>query len=140
MIYFSPSQVQNNLTEEQVVERAASLNFPNSVIEYFQGYLGIPPMGFPEPLRSRVLEGKSLLPNGKNCFTARPGAEMKAYDFEGAKQTLEKKFGHKNIQEKDVVSYSQYPKVFDDFMVNRIKYSDLSILDTRTFVEGMYRL
>jgi pyruvate carboxylase len=102
--------VQNNLTEAQVVERASSLSFPNSVIEYFQGYLGIPPIGFPEPLRSRVLEGKKLLPNGKNCFTARPGAEMPAYDFEAARKELEMKHGKKNIQEKDVVSYSQYPK------------------------------
>ena len=46
--------VQNNLTEEDVIERGDSLSFPGSVVEYFQGYLGIPPYGFPEPLRSKV--------------------------------------------------------------------------------------
>ena len=46
--------VQNDLTEEAVIERGDSLSFPGSVVEYFQGYLGIPPYGFPEPLRSKV--------------------------------------------------------------------------------------
>ena len=46
--------VQNDLTEEDVIERGDSLSFPGSVVEYFQGYLGIPPYGFPEPLRSKV--------------------------------------------------------------------------------------
>lgn len=46
--------VQNELTEEEVIEKADSLSFPGSVVEYFQGYLGIPPFGFPEPLRSKV--------------------------------------------------------------------------------------
>jgi pyruvate carboxylase len=39
--------VQNKLTEDMVIERAATLSFPSSVVEYFQGYLGIPPFGFP---------------------------------------------------------------------------------------------
>lgn len=34
--------VTNDLSEEEVREKASSLNFPQSVIEYFQGYLGIP--------------------------------------------------------------------------------------------------
>lgn len=47
--------VQNDLTEDDVIERGESLSFPGSVVEYFQGYLGIPPYGFPEPLRSKVI-------------------------------------------------------------------------------------
>lgn len=46
--------VQNELSEEDVIERGDTLSFPGSVVEYFQGYLGIPPYGFPEPLRSKV--------------------------------------------------------------------------------------
>ena len=40
-----------------------------------QGYLGIPPYGFPEPLREQVLRGKET-------FEGRPGAEMADYDFD----------------------------------------------------------
>ena len=46
--------VQNKLTAEMVEDRAEELSFPSSVIEYFQGYIGIPPGGFPEPLRTKV--------------------------------------------------------------------------------------
>ena len=46
--------VQNNLTPEMVEERAEELSFPGSVIEFMQGYIGIPPGGFPEPLRTKV--------------------------------------------------------------------------------------
>ena len=31
-----------------------------SVVEYFQGYLGIPPFGFPEPLRSEVVKDRKI--------------------------------------------------------------------------------
>ena len=128
--------VQNNLSEQDVLDRAQTLSFPSSVVEYFQGYLGIPPFGFPEPLRSHVVKGKKL-PNGKECFEGRPGAEMVALDFDKVASQLTKKYGKDTIKETDLVSYSQYPKVFDDFMGVRSRYGDLSVLDTRTFVEGM---
>lgn len=34
--------------------QAENLPFPGSVIEYFQGAIGVPPGGFPEPLRTKV--------------------------------------------------------------------------------------
>lgn len=46
--------VQNKLTREMVEDRAEELSFPSSVIEFMQGYIGIPHGGFPEPLRTKV--------------------------------------------------------------------------------------
>lgn len=46
--------VQNKLTAQMVIDRAEELSFPLSVVEYFQGYLGEPPGGYPEPLRTKV--------------------------------------------------------------------------------------
>jgi len=128
--------VTQDLTYDEVIERTEELSFPNSVVEYFQGYLGIPPHGFPEPLRSKVLKGKPLLENGKSCFDGRPGAEMAPYDFEREKLTLIGLYGDE-IRNVDVLSHAQYPAVFKEFMKARQEYDDLSILDTRTFVEGM---
>ncbi|CAM9913442.1 unnamed protein product, partial [Heterosigma akashiwo] len=128
--------VTQDLTYDEVIERAEELSYPNSVVEYFQGYLGIPPHGFPEPLRSKVLKGKPLLENGKSCFDGRPGAEMAPYDFEREKLTLIGLYGDE-IRNVDVLSHAQYPAVFKEFMKARQEYDDLSILDTRTFVEGM---
>jgi len=53
--------VQNKLTAEMVVERAEDLSFPQSVLQFMQGHIGIPPGGFPEPLRTRVLSFEILL-------------------------------------------------------------------------------
>lgn len=96
--------VANNLTENEAVEKAEELNFPNSVIEYFQGYLGIPPFGFPEPLRSRVLKGRTVEDTGVSCFEGRPGAQLKPLDFEAAKTILEDKWGKDKLSEYDVMS------------------------------------
>ena len=117
--------VQSNLTEADVINKADTISVPSSVIEYFQGYLGISPFGFPEPLRSKVLAGKKL-PNGKQTFEGRPGAEMPPMDFDAIKVTLHE-------SETDVVSYSQYPKVFEEYMAHKIAFGDVAILDTRTF-------
>jgi pyruvate carboxylase len=55
-------------------------------------------------------------------------------NFEKIRLDLQQKYG--TISETDVVSYSQYPKVFEEYMDVKFKYGDLSVLDTRTFVEG----
>ena len=45
---------QNKLSEADVLSRADELDFPNSVIEFFEGQIGQPHGGFPEPLRTKV--------------------------------------------------------------------------------------
>lgn len=37
-----------------IEDRAEELSLPQSVLEFFQGYIGIPHGGFPEPLRTKV--------------------------------------------------------------------------------------
>lgn len=46
--------VQNKLDERDVLAKAEELDFPSSVVEFMQGYLGQPHGGFPEPLRTKV--------------------------------------------------------------------------------------
>lgn len=128
--------VQNKLGEEDVIENASTLSFPSSVVEYFQGQIGVPPFGFPEPLRSRVIAGKRL-ETGNEKLEGRPGAELPDFDFAAARDELVSRFGAQNIGDPQLLSYAQYPRVFEDFMKTRFKYGDLSKLDTRTFVEGM---
>src|SRR5690606_12766195 len=100
--------VQNDLDEEAVLEQAETLSFPRSVIEYFQGYLGVPHGGFPELLRERVLRGRAKI-------EGRPGATLEPLDFEALRAELEQKWGSR-IREVDVLSASLYPQVFDEYM------------------------
>ena len=137
--------VANNLTEQEVIENAETLSFPKSVVEYFQGYLGIPPFGFPEPLRSLVVKGQVIEGNNLSCFEGRPGADLPPMDLEMTKEVLEEKWGSKSvhrssgtdIRDVDVMSHAMYPAVFDEFMEHIHDYGKLSYIDTRTFLTGM---
>lgn len=93
----------NSLSKKDVIEQAAQLDFPSSVVEFFQGYLGQPVGGFPEPLRSHIIRD---LPR----IDGRPGTTMEPLNFKKMKADLRAKFG-KHITDADVSSYAMYPKV-----------------------------
>jgi len=118
--------VANKLSRQDVEEQADKLDFPNSVVEYFQGYLGPPTGGFPEPLRSKIVRDKQRI-------EGRPGANFKPYDFAAARAKLQEKYG-KNITSTDVLSHCMYPKVFEEYRDFLEKYGDLSTLATRYFL------
>lgn len=119
----------NNLTAEQVVDPNRDLAFPESVVEFLEGKLGQPPGGFPEALQKKALRGRVPM-------TVRPGITLPPVDLAALRTDLEKKLGRKP-QEQDVASHLMYPKVFSDFIEHQKKYSDTSILPTRTFFHGM---
>ncbi|KAJ8662008.1 pyruvate carboxylase [Lichtheimia ornata] len=117
--------VSNNLNKEDVIKRASSLSFPTSVVEFFQGYLGQPAGGFPEPLRSDIIRN---LPR----IDGRPGATMPPLDLAKLKEELIEKYD--NITDYDVVSAALYPKVFAEYRDMVAQYGDLSIIPTRYFL------
>jgi len=123
---FAQFMVSNSLTKKDVVERAQSLDFPSSVVEFFQGYLGQPVGGFPEPLRSHIIRDKPRI-------DGRPGATLEPLDLKKIKADLRSKFG-KHITDADVSSYAMYPKVFEEYQAMLEKYGDLSVLPTRFFL------
>jgi len=118
--------VSNKLNKKDIVERADQLDFPSSVVEFFQGYLGQPVGGFPEPLRSKIIREKPRI-------DGRPGSTMQPLDFKKIKAELRAKFG-KHIKDTDVTSYVMYPKVFEEYQAFLEKYGDLSVLPTRYFL------
>ncbi len=126
---FAQFMVQNDLDEQAVRDRAATLSFPRSVVEFFQGYLGEPQGGFPEPLRSQVIRD---LPK----VVGRPGASLPALDFPALTRELEQTWGS-HIRDVDVVSAALYPQVFAEYMAFRRDYSDVALLPTRSFIAPM---
>jgi len=128
--------VTNDLTAKDVRDKASSLSFPTSVVEFFQGYLGVPPYGFPEPLRSDIVRGKSV-PGGGEFFKARPGADLPPIDLEAERKGLEERYGNR-MRPVDALSHIMYPQVFADFMEFRKNYGDLGPLPTRIFCAPMH--
>ena len=73
--------VQNNLTDENIIERGQTVDFPDSVIEFFQGYLGQPHGGFPQDLQKVILKDREAI-------TVRPGELLEPVNFEVLKEEL----------------------------------------------------
>lgn len=124
--------VTNNLSANDVRTNASHLSFPHSVVEFFQGALGIPHGGFPEALRQDVLKAAG----NPETFEGRPGAELAPIDFEQLRNTLQFKLGHA-VDDAQLMSAVMYPKVYDDFQAHLAKYGDLSLLPTRAFIEPL---
>lgn len=123
---FAQWMTSNKLSKEDVIAQAEGLDFPASVIEFFQGYLGQPVGGFPEPLRTHIIRDKPRI-------DGRPGATMAPIDFRKVKGDLRAKFG-KHITDVDVSSYVMFPKVFEEYQGFVQKYGDLSVIPTRYFL------
>lgn len=121
--------VQNNLTEETLFERGETLDFPDSVIELFEGYLGQPHGGFPKELQRIILKGRKPI-------TVRPGELLEDVDFDAVKEKLFKDL-NRQVTSFDAIAYALYPKVFMDYHKAVEQYGDISVLDTPTFLYGM---
>ena len=50
--------VQNDLTPENIYDKAKNMAFPDSVVSYFKGMMGQPEGGFPKELQKLVLKGE----------------------------------------------------------------------------------
>ena len=121
-----------NLDPNDVLEQADTLAFPDSVINYLKGDIGIPPGGFPEPLRSKVLGSRGLEP-----IDGRPGSFMGEYHFDKEREELTKRYGKNVISEKDLLSYALYPNVFTDWKDFQSVYGEVGRLPTHLFLNPM---
>lgn len=117
--------VSNSLSYDDVLKKAEELDFPGSVLEFFEGLMGQPYGGFPEPLRSKALRGRRKMDK-------RPGVYLDPVDFDKIRKELKEKYGR--ISETDVASYVMYPKVFEDYRKWIQQFGDLSVLPTRYFL------
>ncbi|MBS7344706.1 MAG: pyruvate carboxylase [Caryophanon sp.] len=122
--------VQNDLDEASVLERGMTLDFPASVIELFQGYLGQPHGGFPHDLQRVILKDREAI-------TVRPGELLEDVDFEALQAMLQEKFPQRDITKQDCLAHALYDKVFEDYVAATTQFGDISVLDTPTFIYGL---
>ncbi|CCE65000.1 hypothetical protein TPHA_0J01790 [Tetrapisispora phaffii CBS 4417] len=118
--------VSNKLTSDDIRRLASSLSLPGSVMDFFEGLMGKPYGGFPEPFRTDSLRNK------RRKLNQRPGLELPPYDLHKIKETLQAKYG--NISDEDVASYNMHPQIFEEFQNTKEKYGDLSVIPTKNFL------
>lgn len=125
--------VTNNLTPQDVLTKGDEISFPKSVINFFKGDLGQPVGGFPKKLQKIILKNKKP-------YTDRPNAHLKPIDFTKEYATFQKKFQKgftRAIEIEDFLSYTLYPKVFENAHENYKLYGNLALIPTANFFFGM---
>ena len=125
--------VTNNLTTEDVMERGEDISFPDSVISFFVGDLGQPTGGFPKKLQKIILKNRKP-------YTNRPNAHLEPIDFDLEYKAFKKKFQKgftRAIEMEDFLSYTLYPKVFEQAHENYKTYGNLALVPTKNFFYGM---
>ena len=125
--------VTNDLTPEDVMQRGNEISFPESVINFFKGDLGQPLGGFPKELQKIILRNT-------DPYTDRPNAHLEPIDFDTEYAAFRKKFQKgfsRPIEFEDFLSYSLYPRVFEQAHEKYKLYGNLAILPTKNFFYGM---
>ncbi|WP_297426129.1 pyruvate carboxylase [Clostridium sp.] len=121
--------VQNDLTNENIVEKAKNMAFPDSVVSYFKGMMGQPEGGFPEALQEIVLKGEEPI-------TVRPGELLPPEDFDKIEAYLKEKYRFTPCK-KDIISYALYPDVFEAYIKSILEYGDVSRMGSDVFFHGL---
>lgn len=121
--------VQNGLDEESVLNRGQNIDFPESVIEFFEGYIGQPHGGFPKELQSVILKERKSI-------TVRPGELLETANFDDIKKGLFEKL-ERPVTNHEVLAYALYPRVFEEYTATNQQFGNVSALDTLTFLYGM---
>jgi pyruvate carboxylase len=121
--------VSNNLTTRDVLEKGATLNFPESVRELFRGDIGQPEGGWPKDVQQVILKDETP-------FTDRPNEHLAPIDFDAEWRRFEEKFGQRG-KFTDVLSWLLYPKVFEQYWAHQQEFGDVSVVPTPVFYYGL---
>ena len=126
---FAIFMVQNDLTPENILEKGAQLNYPDSVVSFFKGMMGQPLGGFPKDLQKIVLKGQEPI-------TVRAGQLLEDEDFDKDRDYLKEKFEFEPTEE-DLLAYALYPKVYEDYLKAVRRNGDLWRMPSAIFFHGL---
>lgn len=121
--------VQNDLTPENIYEKAKEIDFPDSIVSYFEGMMGQPEGGFPEKLQTLILKDKKPI-------TCRPGELLKPVNFEVIRKRLQNEHGLEGT-EQQVLSAALFEKVYDDYLESLDKDGNFRLMGSDIFFHGL---
>ncbi len=121
--------VQNDLTSENIYDKAKDMAFPDSIVSYFGGMLGQPIGGFPKKLQKLVLKGQKPI-------DGRPGETLESEDFDKIKEHLKENYDMEPTM-KDALAYALYPRVFEEYITYVKEQGDFSRMGSDIYFYGL---
>ncbi|MGY1631994.1 pyruvate carboxylase [Geodermatophilus sp. SYSU D01186] len=109
--------VGSGVAVEDFATEPGKYDLPDSVIGFLRGELGDPPGGWPEPFRSRALEGRR---------PAEPPAELSEDDRDGLAK-----------EPRATLNRLLFPGPTREFLAHSEAYGDVSVLPTKEFLYGL---
>lgn len=119
----------NGLTVDDLLREGDTLAFPDSMVSLMKGELGQRAEGWPIDFQKMVLKNQK-------AFTDKPNAHLEPFDFEAELNSFKTEFPE-SVNERDLLSYLLYAKVFTDFYEHNSQFGDTSNLATPTFFYGL---
>ncbi|WP_448624752.1 pyruvate carboxylase [Geodermatophilus sp. URMC 64] len=109
--------VGSGVAVEDFASDPGKYDLPDSVIGFLRGELGDPPGGWPEPFRTRALEGRR---------PAEPPAELTEDDVRGLAEAP-----------RPTLNRLLFPGPAREFTAHREQFGDTSVLPTKEFLYGL---
>ena len=108
----------SDVAAEALQDDPRAYDLPDSVLGYLGGELGTPPGGFPEPFRTRAVEGRPAV-----------GGEVALTDDERAAVD--------GGERRTALSRLLFPKPQQEYEQSVVRYGDVSVLPTEAFWYGL---
>ncbi|CUU67075.1 pyruvate carboxylase [Corynebacterium variabile] len=110
------------VTVEEFAADPQKYDIPASVIAFLRGELGTPPGGWPEPLRTKALEGRASTASRVTEVPAEEEAHLN---------------GESSDERRDALSRLLFPKESKGFAEHERQFGDVSVLTDRQFFYGL---
>ena len=121
--------VANGLSCSDLMQGDRELAFPKSVLDLMSGRMGQVEGGFPPEVRDHILRGEKPV-------VGRPGDSLSPADLTAARATVSTMV-EGDPSGSDLVSFLMYPQVFEQLVKHQQQFSDVSVLPTPVFFNGM---
>jgi pyruvate carboxylase len=112
--------VGNGVSVDEFAQNPSRYDIPDSVIGFLSGELGTPAGGWPEPFRTRALDGR---------VKARAVPELSAADEAGLDGA--------SPQRRETLNRLLFPGPTKEFLAHRQRYGNTSVLSTNQFFYGL---
>ncbi len=123
---------KNGLTGPELLQKKPKLDYPDSVLGFFRGEIGVPLGGFNEELKAMVL-GSSPVGDKDPPPVLEEQDDLRTVQHELASKI------QAEVSEQMAMSYRLYPKVFLDFWQHRLTYGTLHNFRRLTFFMAQTR-